>query len=72
MVQSQPSICLKDSKFRVKANFLLADWLGLRTMIMHKKCLFQAKICCSIELIAEAGPGLVEKTSKSKGGNDAV
>jgi hypothetical protein len=41
-----PSICQKGSKFRVKANFLLADRLGLRTMMLQKTPAFPANICC--------------------------
>jgi hypothetical protein len=41
-----PSICQKGSKFRVKANFLLADRLGLRTMTLKKAPVFPAKRCC--------------------------
>jgi hypothetical protein len=40
-----PSICQTGSKFRVKANFLLADRLGLRTMILQKASVFPAKRC---------------------------
>ncbi|MBR2120720.1 MAG: hypothetical protein IJ935_19165 [Afipia sp.] len=41
-----PSICPMGSKFRVKANFLLADQLALRTMVSNKTPAFPAKMCC--------------------------
>lgn len=41
----QPSICPTGSKFRVKANFLLADRSSLRTMMPQKTRVFRSKLC---------------------------
>jgi hypothetical protein len=46
MEKSPASICPQESKFRVKAKFLLADLAGLRSIMLNQTPTFRTKMCC--------------------------
>jgi len=55
------------SKFRVKANFLLAEQLGLRTMMLLKTHAFQEKPCGPGKHISSGEHNVANKAGEDKG-----
>jgi hypothetical protein len=66
MEKSLPSICQTGSKFRVKANFLLADQLGLRTMMLQELPVFPAKTDCPVGPVSNGEHNAVIENGEEK------